>query len=155
MRIQNRFEKWLRLIYHLLFFIFTAIILFVCLLREHVQNCQFQSHKKQIFIQKLPRTWCLKNVNFVKIEISVVWILRKMRLQKCEFCEKWVFINVNFVKIEISATWILWKLRFQKGEFCKNCYFQNVNFWIKCGYLPQCAHWCGNLSPKLCHCFWR
>ena len=56
-----------------------------------------------------------------------MWILWKLRFQKCEFCEKWDFKNVNFVKNEISERWILYKLDFQ-------C----VNFWIKCGFSPQC-----------------
>ena len=30
-------------------------------------------------------------------------------------------------------------MRIQRGEFCKNWNFQYVNFWIKCGFLPQCA----------------
>ena len=46
--------------------------------------------KRQLFIQKLPLVWCLK-----------MWILWKMRLCKCEFCEKWDFENVNFAKHEI------------------------------------------------------
>ena len=36
-----------------------------------------------------------------------LWILWKLRFQKCEFCEKWDFRNVNFVEIEISEMWIL------------------------------------------------
>ena len=42
-----------------------------------------------------------------------MWILRKMRFCKCEFCEKCEFENVNFVKIEIfklrylDKMWIL------------------------------------------------
>ena len=42
----------------------------------------FRKHtmaKNQLFIQKLPRIWCLKNVNFVKSEILKLWILCKMR----------------------------------------------------------------------------
>ena len=46
------------------------------------------------------------NVNFVKIEISEVWILWKM----------------SFLKL-----WILWKLRFQTCEFCENWGFRKVN----------------------------
>ena len=46
------------------------------------------------------------DVNFVKIEISEMWILWKLGFQKCEFCEKWEFTNVNFVKIEILEMWI-------------------------------------------------
>jgi len=65
-----------------------------------------------------------KNVNFVKNGTLKMWILWKMRFQKCEFYEKWDFQNVNFVK---------------------NCDFKNVNyvkneiFWIKCGFLPPCV----------------
>ena len=58
--------------------------------------------------------FCVKRdfeiVNFVKNEISKMcfvknetlkmWILWKMRLWNCEFCEKWDFQNVNF--------WINW-----------------------------------------------
>ena len=36
--------------------------------------------KNQIFIQKLPKMWCFKNVNFAKNEIWKLWILSKMRL---------------------------------------------------------------------------
>ena len=57
-----------------------------------------------------------------------MWILWKMRFQKCEFCEKWHFTIVNFVKNEVSKMWILWKMRFQKGEFCENWDFRKVNF---------------------------
>jgi len=79
--------------------------------------------KKQLFIYKWPRIWCLKNVNFVKNETLKAWILWKMILWKCEFCEKkgfwkcefcekWDFENVNFVKIETLKFWILWKVGF-------------------------------------------
>jgi len=36
-------------------------------------------------------------VNFVKNEISKMWILWKMRFQKCEFCENWnvIFLETN------------------------------------------------------------
>ena len=53
--------------------------------------------KNPLFIQKFPWFWYFKNVNFVKIEISEMWILWKMRFQKCEFCENWDFRNVNSV----------------------------------------------------------
>ena len=76
-----------------------------------------------------------------------MWILWKMRLWKCEFCENWDFRIVNFVKNETSEMWILWKMRFQKGEFCKNWDFQCVNFWIKCGFLPQCVRY-GDVSDS-------
>ena len=63
--------------------------------------------KKQLLIQKLPRIWCLKNVNFVNNELLKMWILWKMRLWICEFCGKWDIENVNFVKNEIMKLWIL------------------------------------------------
>ena len=71
MRIQNRFEKWLRLIYHLLFFIFTAIILFVCLLREHVQNCPFSL-----------------SISIAQKANFYPEITKNLMFEKCEFCEK-------------------------------------------------------------------
>ena len=67
-----------------------------------------------------------------------MWIMWKLRFQKCEFCGKWDFKNVNFVKNEILERWILRKLRLQKGEFCKTWDFQYVHYWINCGFLPQC-----------------
>ena len=48
-----------------------------------------------------------------------MWILWKMKLWKCEFCDKWdfkknvnfvkneIFKNVNFVKNEIFKVWIV------------------------------------------------
>ena len=33
-----------------------------------------------------------------------MWIMWKLRFQKCEFYENWDFRNVNFVKIEILKT---------------------------------------------------
>ena len=102
-------------------------------------KCEY-SHwaKNQLFIQKLPRIWCLENVNFVKNETLKLWILRKMWFWNCEFCEKQDFEIVNFVKNEIFKLWFLWKMRFRKCEFCEKWYFQNVNFWINWGFLPQC-----------------
>ena len=49
---------------------------------------------KLTFIKKLSRIM----VNFVKSEILKMWILWKIRLWKCEFCQNWDFQNVNFVK---------------------------------------------------------
>ena len=106
------------------------------------KNLSIVTHwgKTPLFIQKFPRIWCLKYVNFVNNEISERWILWKMRFQNCEFCEKWDFRSVNFVKNEMSEMWILWKMRLQKGEFCKNCEFQYVNFFgQKVLFLPQCV----------------
>ena len=45
----------------------------------------------------------------MKIEISEMWILWKIRFQKCEFCEKWDFENVNFAKNKNLSMYILWK----------------------------------------------
>ena len=36
--------------------------------------------------------------NSLDFDVSKMWILWKMRFQKCEFCENWDFENVNFVK---------------------------------------------------------
>ena len=44
----------------------------------------------------LSRNSCLRNVNFVKYEILKMWFLWKMRLWKCEFCQKCKFENVKF-----------------------------------------------------------
>ena len=74
-----------------------------------------------------------KNDNFK------MWILWKMRLWKCEFCQKWDFENVNFVKNETLKLWILSKMRLCKCEFCQKWEFQNVNFWTNWGFLPQCV----------------
>ena len=61
------------------------------------QNCEFCEK------------WDFRNVNFVKNEISEmwilwneiseIWILWKLIFQKCEFFEKWDFRIVYFVKI--------------------------------------------------------
>ena len=74
----------------------------------------FATHwdKNQFLIQKLPRIWCLK-----------MWILWKVRLWKCEFCEKWDLENVNYVKNENLKLWILSKMRFWKCEFCEKWHF--------------------------------
>ena len=67
---------------------------------RHVTYFHYFAHwgKKPIFIQKFPWFWSFRNVNFVKNEVSKMWILWEMRFQKCEFCEKWGFRNVNFLK---------------------------------------------------------
>ena len=71
----------------------------------------FSLHSNWIFAQKLGflecefcENWDFRNVNFInfmKNEVSHMWILWKLRFQKCEFCEK----------IEISEFWILWKFQ--------------------------------------------
>ena len=40
--------------------------------------------------------WDFRNVNFVKIEISEMWILWILRFQICEFCKNCDFQYVNF-----------------------------------------------------------
>ena len=57
-----------------------------------------------------------------------MWILWKMKLWKCDFCENWSFENVNFVKNETLKLWILWKMRLWNYEFCQKWDFHNVNF---------------------------
>ena len=91
------FSKWIS---HLIFII-----------KENYWPCSTHWGKNQLFIQKLPWIWCLKimNMNYVKNEISEMWILWKMTFQKYEFCEKWDYESVNFVKNEIIK---MWKLRF-------------------------------------------
>ena len=92
------------------------------------------SHKRKdtlgqnkLFIQKLPRIWCLKNANFVKNESLKLWILWKMRFWKCAFCEKWGFENMNFVKNENLKMWILWTREFENVIFVKNV---TLKMWI-------------------------
>ena len=96
-----------------------------------------------------PIIWCLKCVNFVKNETLKMWILWKMRLWKCEFCEKWDFENVNFVNNEIFKMWILWKMRLWNCEFCEKWDFQNVNFWINWGFLLKVCLWYGWLAVRI------
>ena len=50
--------------------------------------------------------WGFENMNFVKNEISEMWILSKRGIE-----------NVNFVKNEILKMWILSKMIFSKCEF--------------------------------------
>ena len=80
-----------------------------------------------VFIQKFPWFWCYKNVNLVKNKNLEMWILWKLRFQKCEFGEKWDFRNVNFVKNKISERWILWKWDFRNVNFMKN---DILEMWI-------------------------
>ena len=80
-----------------------------------------------------------------------MWILSKMRVWNCEFCEKWdfenvnfvkkwefenvnfglkyEFRNVNFVKIEILKMWILPKNEIFNSWLLWKLIFSNVNFW--------------------------
>ena len=57
--------------------------------------------------------------NYQEFDVWKMWILWKMKLWKCEFCEKWEFEIVNFVKNEIFKMWILWKIRLWNCEFCE------------------------------------
>ena len=60
------------------------------------------------------------------LKMCILW---KIRLWKCEFCEKWDFENVNFAKNEILKLWISWKVRFSKCEFSdKSDFCPSVNF---------------------------
>ena len=59
-------------------------------------SCGSHWGKNQLFIQKLPRIWYFKNVNFVKNAILKMWILWRMRFSKYEF-----------VKNDIFKMWIL------------------------------------------------
>ena len=49
-------------------------------------------------------------MNFLKNRILKMWILSKIRLWNCEFCQKWDFENVNFVKSDkmwnFAPVWI-------------------------------------------------
>ena len=38
----------------------------------------------------------LKIVNSVQIRVHKIWILSKIRISKCEFCENWYFLHVIF-----------------------------------------------------------
>ena len=89
-------------------------------------------------------------MNFVKIEISQMWIMWKMRFQKGEFCENWGFRNVNFVKIKILEMSILWKMRFQKGEFCENweCEFLDQIWIFTPAWKVDPDFWFGALSKR-------
>ena len=60
-----------------------------------------------------------------------MWILWKMRLWKCEFCEKWDFENMNFVKNETLKMWILWKMRLWKLWILSKMRFSKCEFLEK------------------------
>ena len=107
--------------------------------------------------------------NLVKNETLPMWILSKMRLCNCEFCEKWDSANVNFVKNVTLKLWILSKMwlwncgfcqkwDFENVNFVKKWHFQNVIFWINWGFLSQCwAHTAAILTfwvPTLKLDFW-
>ena len=82
------------------------------------------------------KTGCI-SMNFVKIEIFKMWILRKMRFQKCEFCRNWDFQNVNFVK-----------MRLQKCQFCDKWGISKCDIFRKnYEFLPQCDRY-----SKVCDC---
>ena len=66
--------------------------------------------------------WVLWKIRIWKCEFCEKWEFEnmnfgKMTLWKCEFCEKWHFENVNFVKNETLKMWISSKLRFSKCDF--------------------------------------
>ena len=58
--------------------------------------------------------------NYQEFAVWKMWILWKMRLWDCEFCEKWDIEIMNFEKNETLKMWILWNTRLQKCEFCEN-----------------------------------
>ena len=73
-----------------------------------------------------------------------MWILWKMRLWQCEFCEKWDFANVenvncvknwdfksvNFVKNEIFKVWIFEDFcPSVRDSLCSNIAYYVVNMW--------------------------
>ena len=56
-------------------------------------------------------------MNFAKNETLKMWILWKMRLSKCEFCQKWDFQIVNFwIKLRTFAPVWVSELRQQKNH---------------------------------------
>ena len=57
--------------------------------------------------------------NYQEFDVCKMWILWKMRLGNCEFCENCDFENVNFVNNETLKMWILLKMRLWKCEFCE------------------------------------
>ena len=59
-----------------------------------------------------------KSTFYPEIDALKIWILWKMRLWNCEFCEKWDFENVLFVNNETLKMWILWKMKLWICEFC-------------------------------------
>ena len=83
----------------------------------------------------------------MKNETLEMWILSKMRLWNCEFCQKWDFEIVNFVKNEIFKMWIF---------FEKMC-----NFASMCGCRDYSCNSIANVSDTLevnvftrLDCFW-
>ena len=93
-QFSNRLEKYHR--FKLIFqSIFSPLSLPFCLLNEKWVDAHWG--KNQLFIQKLPRIWSLKNVNFAKNKILKLWILWKMIFWKREFCEKWDFSKHEFL----------------------------------------------------------
>ena len=62
-------------------------------------------------------------MKFVKNRTLKMWILWKIELWKCEFCEKWDFENKNFGKSKFFKMWF----------FSKNC-----GFLSQCGKEDKC-----------------
>ena len=56
--------------------------------KEEMVKVFYTLGQKPTFFPEIPMIWYFKNVNFVKIEILEMWILWKMRFQKCDYCEK-------------------------------------------------------------------
>ena len=64
--------------------------------------------KPTLYPENIKNLMFKKWVNFVKNETLKMWIFWKMRLWKCEFCEKWNFENMNF--------WMNWGFLPQCGD---------------------------------------
>ena len=56
-------------------------------------------------------------MNFVKNEILKMWILWKMKLWNCEFCEKWDFQNVKLWMFCHSVSLFYWFSRIETNVF--------------------------------------
>ena len=73
--------------------------------------------QKPTFYPEITMNLMFEKCEFVKNKALKVWILWKMRLWNCEFCQKWDFEIVNFVKNDILKLWNLSKMIVSKCEF--------------------------------------
>ena len=101
--------------------------------------------------------WEFTNVNFVENEISEMWILRKFRFQKGEFCKNLDF-NVTFrIKCGFLPQCVdLARWRNYWCSVCLYCRSKNTVHWsfaifVSVSALMMLPIW--NLWPKL-HCQW-
>ena len=58
-------------------------------------------------LKKKAHTGNFLSRNYWEFDAWKLWILWKMRLWNCEFCQKWDFEIVNFVKNKTLEMWIL------------------------------------------------